>query len=458
MAYDVFISYSSRNQAVADAICHELESSGIRCWYAPRNIGAGQSWAGAIISGIRECRIFVLVFSRDSNISQQVLNEVTNAVRNNSVIIPFRIDSSEMNDDMSYYLSSRHWLDAVTPPLQDHMEALRDRVLSFLNQDSRPESRPAPAPRPAGPLVIPKPPRQFLSLASDGIIALNGNGFLWSAGHKFASQISTFRTGSAVEIAANSQCVLVLDKKGKVHILPLGFNSKSEKEDLKTLTSGVSRWRHIVQLRCTSFHTLGLKSDGHVVAAGSNYYRECEVSDWTDIVAIDAYHDYSVGLRSDGTVVARGCNRGNRCEVEGWRDIVGVAAGGCFTAGIRADGTVVTTRPGKNINLPEFNRFVDLDVSGWRNIAALSAGDSFLAGLKQDGTVVIAANKGTPVPDVSYWKNIVSVTTDRYKIAGVKSNGTIAHVSEDTHPYDTEHWNVLGTDEPFLSIEIGGSR
>ena len=64
--YDVFISYSSRNQAVADAICHELESSGIRCWYAPRNIGAGQSWAGAIISAIRECRVFVLVFSGDS--------------------------------------------------------------------------------------------------------------------------------------------------------------------------------------------------------------------------------------------------------------------------------------------------------------------------------------------------------------------------------------------------------
>ena len=457
MAHDVFISYSSVNRAVADTICHELESSGIRCWYAPRDIAAGQSWAGAIISGIRECIIFVLVFSRDSNISQQVLNEVTNAVKNNAVIIPFRIDSAEMNDDMSYYLSSRHWLDAVTPPLQDHVEELRDRVLSTLNLGT--ESQSVPLPRSAVLHVIPKPPRQFLSLASDGIIALNGNGFLQAAGHMFTDKISTFRTGSAVEIAANSRCVLVLDKKGKVHAFPLGFGGRSEKESFKTLTAGVSRWRHIVQLRGTFFHTLGLKSDGRVAAAGYNRYRECELSDWTDIVAIDARENYSVGLRSDGTVVAKGSNRGNRCEVEGWRDIIGIAAGGCFTAGVRADGTVVTTRPGKNINLPADNRFVDLDVSGWRDIAALSAGEDFLAGLKQDGTVLVAADGGRTFPVVSCWENIVSVTAFGYdKIAGVKSNGTIAHATEETLPHETEYWNVLGADEPYLTIQTRGNR
>ncbi|MBP5493609.1 MAG: toll/interleukin-1 receptor domain-containing protein, partial [Lachnospiraceae bacterium] len=36
--FDVFISYSSKNKNVADAIVAEFESSGIKCWYAPRDI------------------------------------------------------------------------------------------------------------------------------------------------------------------------------------------------------------------------------------------------------------------------------------------------------------------------------------------------------------------------------------------------------------------------------------
>ena len=38
VAYDVFISYSSKDKHVADAVCVALEQHGIRCWLAPRDI------------------------------------------------------------------------------------------------------------------------------------------------------------------------------------------------------------------------------------------------------------------------------------------------------------------------------------------------------------------------------------------------------------------------------------
>lgn len=38
MAHDVFISYSHEDKAIADAICHKLESVRIWCWIAPRDI------------------------------------------------------------------------------------------------------------------------------------------------------------------------------------------------------------------------------------------------------------------------------------------------------------------------------------------------------------------------------------------------------------------------------------
>ncbi len=34
MAHDVFLSYSSKDKAVADAVCHALESDGVRVWMA----------------------------------------------------------------------------------------------------------------------------------------------------------------------------------------------------------------------------------------------------------------------------------------------------------------------------------------------------------------------------------------------------------------------------------------
>lgn len=38
MAYDIFVSYSSKDKPVADAVVAGLEQKGIRCWIAPRDL------------------------------------------------------------------------------------------------------------------------------------------------------------------------------------------------------------------------------------------------------------------------------------------------------------------------------------------------------------------------------------------------------------------------------------
>jgi hypothetical protein len=72
MGYDVFISFSSRDAAVAHAACAAIEKSGPRCWIAPRDITPGMDWSEAILSGITTCRVMVLVFSHHANVSPQV--------------------------------------------------------------------------------------------------------------------------------------------------------------------------------------------------------------------------------------------------------------------------------------------------------------------------------------------------------------------------------------------------
>ena len=113
MAHDVFISYSHHDKPTADAIVAKFESEGLRCWYAPRDIAPGEDWAAAIIDGIKDSKVFVIVFTSYSNGSQQVLREIGLAVTRGMPIIPFRMTNTEPSKGMQYYLSTVHWLDAV---------------------------------------------------------------------------------------------------------------------------------------------------------------------------------------------------------------------------------------------------------------------------------------------------------------------------------------------------------
>ena len=68
-------------------------------------------------------------------------------------------------------------------------------------------------------------------------------------------------------------------------------------------------------------YTVGLKSNGRVVAIGNNYEGQCDVKGWTDIVAVSAGWDHTVGLKSDGRVVAVGDNAWKQCDVDGWKNV-----------------------------------------------------------------------------------------------------------------------------------------
>ena len=48
----VFISHSSKDQEIAYAIRQHLESSGVHCLIAPRDIEPGADWTEGIMRGI----------------------------------------------------------------------------------------------------------------------------------------------------------------------------------------------------------------------------------------------------------------------------------------------------------------------------------------------------------------------------------------------------------------------
>jgi len=138
MAHDVFISYSSKDKPTADAACAILESKGIRCWIAPRDILPSADWGEAIIDAIAGSRIFVLVFSNNANASPQIKREVERAINRGIPLVPFRIENVVPTKSLEYFLSTPHWLDAFSPPLEQHLNYLATVVSSVLKGAAAP--------------------------------------------------------------------------------------------------------------------------------------------------------------------------------------------------------------------------------------------------------------------------------------------------------------------------------
>lgn len=126
--HDVFISYSSKNKNVADAIVSDFEQNGIRCWYAPRDIRPGEEWVTAITKALETSKALVLVYTDESNNSRQVMNEIAVAFNAGITIVPFKLSNEQMSSELVYYLTRVHWLDAVSKPLSENITALREYI------------------------------------------------------------------------------------------------------------------------------------------------------------------------------------------------------------------------------------------------------------------------------------------------------------------------------------------
>src|SRR5438067_5564200 len=132
MPRDVFISHSAQDKKVAETICGALEQSGIRGWVAPRDVRPGKSFPGEITRAIEQTKVMLLIFSRHSNSSEQVLREVQLAVDCHVPIIRLRLEDVPLSDDLRYYLSTPHWLDALSHPVSKHIPAVASAIKELL--------------------------------------------------------------------------------------------------------------------------------------------------------------------------------------------------------------------------------------------------------------------------------------------------------------------------------------
>lgn len=249
MAHDVFICYSSKDKPTADAVCATLEQRGIRCWMAPRDVLPGTDWSESIIDAIAGARAIVLIYSQHANESPQVRREIERAVHKRVAIVPFRIEDVPMSKSLEYFISTPHWLDALTPPLQQHLAHLADTLTTLLSPPAKPRVEPVPAPMPVPPAPLPiKRSWTTLVAAAAVLLALTGIASYWF------SQQSPVDPG-LVGVWERKLLVngLPIVEKSSIHVN--GYRSVvSTFEDHGRFTAAAGRW--------TMVNTTGLRTQG----------------------------------------------------------------------------------------------------------------------------------------------------------------------------------------------------
>jgi formylglycine-generating enzyme required for sulfatase activity len=144
MDFDIFISYAQSDKKVALAACAFLESADVRCWMAPRDVTPGRPWAASIVEAIDHCRVVVLIFSSEANESIPVQHEIQRAFNRGVPVVTFRLEDGDPTGAMAFYLDALHWLDALTEPIENHLDKLVVAVKALLNIDNQPKKNRRP--------------------------------------------------------------------------------------------------------------------------------------------------------------------------------------------------------------------------------------------------------------------------------------------------------------------------
>lgn len=246
---------------------------------------------------------------------------------------------------------------------------------------------------------------QLVALESQHALAVSPSGKVMTAGPENKSEFLDTADWTVVEsIVTGPTATLGLRADGAV--LAAGPNPWNMNK-----TQG---WNDIVQVAVGGpgyYHSFGVRSDGRVEHSGQDQSTDAtQVESWTDIRQIACGESYTVGLKTDGTIVALGAAK--KFDFSGWSEIVAISGGRHHIVGLKADGTVVATgKDGEGC----------LDVGDWAGIVAISAGDEITAGLRSDGTLVCTQE----LPGLSDWTGIVSFDTSGKGILAVDKHGKV---------------------------------
>ncbi|HEY2709016.1 MAG TPA: toll/interleukin-1 receptor domain-containing protein [Caulobacteraceae bacterium] len=201
MTASIFISYATPDQKVANTLCKALEGRGFPCWIASRDIQPGENFQIAIVRAIRAAKIMLLVFTGNSNNSDEMAKELALASQSKLIVVPLRIDDVKPNDAFSYEFATRQWIDFFAD-WETAIDQLAQRIAIALGVEATPvhaavASAAPPEPPPPPPPAQPAPTPQAIAaaIAAPGVLEAASMPSAASASAATASPVDPLASG-----------------------------------------------------------------------------------------------------------------------------------------------------------------------------------------------------------------------------------------------------------------------
>lgn len=263
--------------------------------------------------------------------------------------------------------------------------------------------------------------KNMVSIAAGGTftIGFDEDGKVKIAGRyddhlKVDTNKNKWKESKFIDVAAGQQFVVGLTTDGKIV-------ADGHKDDGQIDFKGWNKEKFIAIDAGWRF-TVGLTENKELKFSGiyGNQYQDFlnHKDEWKDVVNISAAggdtknnrgSGHTVGLRSDGTVVAvGGDDYWKQCDVKEWKDIVKVVAGDWYTVGLKANGQVLITGENKHENHTEY---IDNDLLNEINkksdIVDIATGYGQTIFVHEDGSIsAFAFDKDQETDLVLQWEDL----------------------------------------------------
>ena len=131
--YDIFISYSRKDTAIADQICAALDSVGITYFIDRQGIGGGFEFPAVLAENIVNSKLFLLLASKNSYESKFTMSEIVFAFNKKpkNAILPYIIDNSSLPISLEFVFAGINWRNMTDHPIDP---TLVDDLLRMLGR------------------------------------------------------------------------------------------------------------------------------------------------------------------------------------------------------------------------------------------------------------------------------------------------------------------------------------
>lgn len=134
--HDIFICFSSKDEAIAHKVVQFLEARNLKCWIALRDVLAGQNYQESIVQALENARGIVFLFSESSSQSAEIRKELSLGGRFKMPVFPLRLSPITPTGALSYELATRQWVD-LFPNATRALGKLAETIEEALNGSAK---------------------------------------------------------------------------------------------------------------------------------------------------------------------------------------------------------------------------------------------------------------------------------------------------------------------------------